>query len=75
MVKTCKLVIAWNIHGSVQFQLVCNLFLLMLHIKSYIYGGMFRDSNRYEFKIHGLELGVEMSVFVQKKPKKCRKLS
>ena len=70
MVKTCKSVIAWKIHGSIQFRLVCNLFLLMLHIKSYIYGGMFKDSNRYEFKIHGLELGAEMSIFVQKSQRK-----
>ena len=26
MVKTCKSVIAWKIHGSVPFQLVCILF-------------------------------------------------
>ena len=26
MVKTCKLVIAWKIHGLVSFRLVCILF-------------------------------------------------
>ena len=60
MVKTCKSVIAWKIHGSVPFRLVCILFFAsvayeIIDLWRAVPGFQQLISNLYSFEINNME--------------------